>query len=255
MKKVQEIIKSKEADDAVDEAKTKKSAAVAKPKKTRKSEAGDDVVWFTDTSEEAQKARKLEEMAAMGINGDIEDRIQNIMESAENTSSVDDRAAKEALRDLIGDEKTTNAEIISELRRIQLARNLTEPEKYSMLLEAVLDAANPKTIVTQIQNKSSVLKSFTGSADKDRLMIGALEKFVGMDHKDVMFARTLLIFQAMYDQEILAEASILAWHEAPADSSFRVDEAIALSLREKVNVLVEWLRSAEGDDEEEEPED
>jgi len=249
LKKVQQNVKSKEADDAVDEAKTKKGAiAAVKPKKAKKNETPDDVVWFTDTSEEALKARKLEEMAAMGISEDVEDRIQLIIDSADSNNSLDENAVKEAFKELVADEKTTNAEIISELRRIQLARNLTDPEKYSLLLEAVFNFDNPKTIVNQIESKSSVLKSFTGTADKDRLMIGALEKFIGLDHKDVLFPRTLLIFQAMYDQEILDEESIVAWHAAPADTSFRVDEAMAKSLREKVNKLIEWLRNAEDEE-------
>jgi translation initiation factor 5 len=255
MKKVKENVKSREADDAVEEAKTKKVETKVK-KSAKKSDGGDDVVWFTDTSEEAQKARQLEEMASMGISGAVEDRIQNIMESESSGNTLDDKAVKEALKEFIEEKKgTSNAEIVSELRRIQLARNLPDPEKYSLLLEAVLDASQPKTIVAQIEANASLLKSFTGSPDKERLFIGAVEKYLGADHKDVLMNRVLLIFQALYDQEILEEENILAWHASPADTSFRVDESVAKSLREKVDKFIEWLQAADEDEEGDEEEE
>eukprot|EP00475_Leptophrys_vorax_P028945 TRINITY_DN421_c0_g1_i1.p1 TRINITY_DN421_c0_g1~~TRINITY_DN421_c0_g1_i1.p1 ORF type:complete len:414 (-),score=147.24 TRINITY_DN421_c0_g1_i1:62-1303(-) len=256
MKRVKENVKSREADEAVTEAKLKEKVAT-KVKKTKKADNEDDVVWFTDTSAEAQKARQAEEMAAMGISGTVEDRIQNIMESGESTGNalLDERAMKESLRELIEEKATSVAEIVSEFRRIQLARNLPESEKYSLLLEVVLDATKPKEIVLQIETRAELLKEFAGSVEKDRLLIGAVEKFIGLDHKESLFSRTLLVFQALYDQEILAEESILAWHDAPADSSFRVDEATATAIREKVDKFVVWLREADEDGEEAEEEE
>jgi len=42
---------------------------------------------------------------------------------------------------------------------------------------------------------------------------------------------------------------MLAWHSAPPESSFMVNKKIAADVRKKAQIFIDWLQSAEDDEE------
>jgi translation initiation factor 5 len=247
MAKVKDNLKSKDADDAVNAA--KKNSAVEKVKGKKSKNDEDEIVWYTDISEEAQKARKAEELAAMGI---VESIIKTSKDDGKDSSQGIKHLA-DSLKVFIAEKKELGAEITSEVRRIQLASSLTEHEKHSLVLEAVLDSSDPSGVTNRIRSSANVLKLFTSTPEAQRVFIGALEHFIGGENYKHFAARTALIFQAMYDEDVIEEELILEWYETP-EMSFRVDSDVAKDIRSKASKFVEWLKTAEEEDEDEDEE-
>lgn len=59
-----------------------------------------------------------------------------------------------------------------------------------------------------------------------------------------------LVLQALYDEDIVEEDLIVAWHAKPsAGKVLGVDASAAAAVREAAKPFVEWLEEAESDEE------
>jgi hypothetical protein len=71
---------------------------------------------------------------------------------------------------------------------------------------------------------------------------------VGDTHKQLL-ARTPLIFQALYDNDVLDEDVIKQWYNSPPESNWLIQKEIGLAVRSKAKAFVEWLAQDGEDDE------
>lgn len=140
--------------------------------------------------------------------------------------------------------------ICSELRRLQMARGLDEPQKLKLLLEAVIDFEHPKTVPAQYTNNAKLLKKFTNGRQNSLVFLGCIEEQVGMLHTELQ-PRVALILQALYEADVLEEEHLIAWHEAPAESSWLTNKKVATQVRQRATELIKWLKEAEEESSEE----
>ena len=85
----------------------------------------------------------------------------------------------------------------------------------------------------------------------------AMPSSTEVDWRECMAAQVAGALQALYDEEIVDEALILAWFEkATAGKILGVPAKAASDVRRAASPFIEWLREAdEGGDEEEEDDD
>jgi len=150
------------------------------------------------------------------------------------------------------------SEIVSELRRVQLARGLDDTQRLKILLEAFVNADEPAKVPTALSSQATVLKKFAVDKTSSGVLISCLEEMVGVTHPKLI-PRTPHILQALYEADVLSEDAILSWADAPPEAAWIVKKEIAINVRSKATPFIEWLRNAEeendgADDEEEEDE-
>jgi translation initiation factor 5 len=210
--------------------------------------AAEDVEWFTDTSETAQKERKAVEFGAML--GDVAklQRIDAIIEEARLSNA--ENAPETVIKVFLANkENATVTEILSELRRVSLARSLDEPQKIKALLSAVIDAKKGKDIHTEFGKHAALFQKIVVSQASAVLFINCIEDFVGLMHPELL-PRFPLILKELYEQDVLEEEHILTWFDTPAENSWFVNVDVGNATRAKSVVFVEWLREDEDEDEE-----
>lgn len=213
-----------------------------KPKKKKDDkEAGEDE-WITDTSKEAQRKRKEEEFAGMKANEHLKE-VDEIIASAGG-----DNSASTVLKVFLASGKRTTTEIVSEVKRLQLARGLDEPQKIKVLLEAVIDMSDPNKIASEYKKNAALLSQFAAERAAAMILLSCIEEQVGVV-KPALLSRTPVIIQVLYEEDVLDEDTILAWYEAPPEASWLVNKDVAVAVRGKALPFVQWLREAEEDNE------
>jgi translation initiation factor 5 len=213
----------------------------AKPKK-KKGEDEEEVQWFTDTSKAAIKARKEQEFAEMKAN--------EVLKNAEKmtTESSADKSPVQVLKSFIAAGKRSPDEIQDELKRLQLARGMTEPQKVSALLAAIIDTTDVKNIGKQYTNNAALLKLFAPNRLTAATLLNCIEEQVGLVERKLL-PRTAIILQALYEANILDEDAIVAWYTSPPESAWLVNKDVAAAVRAKAAPFIAWLQEAEEEDE------
>ncbi|KAK9867369.1 hypothetical protein WJX84_001792 [Apatococcus fuscideae] len=256
-------------------------------------EGGDDeedekeVVWMTDTSEEAAKKR-AEEQLSSAMAGMVHDSTEaetaeaeaeakrqekqraqeHAAAKAEEERKASEETAKKAAADKAAAEKgdnpvafLTNLMTIKTPLQVATAAKELDVEggpagRISVLFEALFLEDQTTKLAAQIKSRKAYLKSAATDPASAMAELIALEHFVGVAApkkiKEVAGA-----LQALYDEEIVDEALILAWFEkATAGKILGVPAKAASDVRRAASPFIEWLREAdEGGDEEEEDDD
>lgn len=208
------------------------------PKKAYEVEVDDD--WAVDTSEEAQRLRREEELAE-----------RKALEKNNSGVEVKETSATALLRLFITEKDRPVSDIVAELRRMQLARSLDEGQKVRMLLEAVCET--PQGAAAAIKKHARLLAQFTADSLSQKVFLSAFEDLV-ISQANFM-PRVPHMLQAFYEAEpqVLDEDAILMWADASlsliAAAGGKERERQAKLVRQKAEPFVEWLRSAEEDDE------
>jgi len=218
---------------------------MAKKKRKRKKE--EEEQWFTDTSKDAQKKRMEAEFEGKGDSAaerQKQKRIADIMESAKGDNKSESPVT--VLKVFLAERDRSVAEIVSELRRLQLSRGLDDSQRVKVLLEALVDVSDPATVVAQIKKNAPVLKHYATDRNTSIVLLGCLEELVGVIEPKLL-SRIPMILQVLYEGGVLDEGSILGWHSAPPESSFMVNKKIAADVRKKAQLFIDWLQSAEED--------
>lgn len=224
-----------------DEEDEKEDTQAAKPKSEDKEE---EEAWFTDTSKEAQKARKKQEFEDMGHSTE-QSEVDKILEEAEREDKMDDPVTM--LRLFLAGKERTVSEIEAEAKRLQLARGLDEPQKVKAVLAAVVDTKVAK-IESEYKKHSEILKVFaTNTAGQNRLLC-CIEDQIGEVHPELI-GRVPMVLQTLYDSDVVDEESLLGWYNTPAESSWLVSKETASKTRARAKPFMEWLQDAESEEE------
>jgi len=193
--------------------------------------------WSVDTSEEAQRQRRLEEFAERKVSD--KSAPVDMKEKATPTTM---------LRAFIKEKQRDVRDVLAELRRIQLARSLDETQKIRLLLEALCET--PKEAAATIEKNARLLAQFTQDSLSQKAFLAAFEEFVITQQNFMPYVPHML--QAFYNAEpqVLDEDAILMW----ADSSISLvggkeREKQAKLVRQKAEPFVEWLKNAEEEEE------
>lgn len=230
----------------------KKRSEGEKSKKKKESEATSsavkvkkkDVVWLTDTSQEAVTARQIEELASTDANA-LDERVDAIIQMTETDLKIETLSPAQVLCDFLTSKKSIDdSEIVSEIRRLELARNLSMDEQLVALVDGIVvscgDSVALTAVTERIEQYSSLLQKYPS-----KQLWGAFEKVIGVMYSDVLMLRTPLILQTLYDNDIMEEEDILEWHQSPPEASWLVGAVIGKELRQLASPIVEWLQNAE----------
>jgi translation initiation factor 5 len=231
--------------------------ALAAASAKRAAEKDDKEEWSEDTSKEVQMKRRLEEMRAMGL---IEDDSKQVDAAAEKMlqlalSTKEKDSPVWVLRRFILETPRSTSQILAELRRLELARNLNDAQRYRTLLEAVLDTQQSKTLIQQLQTHLPLLRK--AASDKLQLstLFGAFEELLGTVDADKCLPRVPLVLKALYDEDLFDEEFLICWYDSPPEASLTVSRPVAVELRKRAQPFIEWLKAAEADDDEDDEDD
>lgn len=210
----------------------------------KKKEKEEDIEWFTDTSKEAQKTRKEKEFLEMASKGsNALKNVDSILENAKLENKTESPST--VLKIYMASATRSIPEIMAELKRLQIARGLDEPQKIKVLLEAVINVDEEKTIAKQYTNHAKILSAATKvQANGGTVLLNCIEEQVGSIEPGLL-KKTSLILQALYEADVLDEATIIDWAESPPESSWLVNKEVATAVRKKAAPFIEWLKTAD----------
>ncbi|KAK9832811.1 hypothetical protein WJX81_003597 [Elliptochloris bilobata] len=246
---------------------------------------GDEVVWMTDTSEAAAQARAQEQlssaMAAMVTQGNIE------AEAEAKRKAEEKRAAEEAAAEAAAAE-ARKAEQQAEAARKAEAAAAAEAEARNPVLRlrkliakqsgvAAAEAVRGLDVEGGLAGRMRVLyEALFGDVEEgaklaDRASAHAallaalapdpasqMAQLLGLEFLlgqalPARVKQVALVLKVLYDEDVVEEDIILAWHSKPAAGAVvGVAPAAGVAVREAARPLVAWLREAESDDSDEE---
>jgi len=203
------------------------------------------IQWFTDTSKEAQIARQEAEFAEMQrVDESMKKNLQNL--NLSNAGITKTESPSTILKLFLAGGTKRPDEVLAEVRRLQLARGLDEQQRLKVLFDALFNfqPEQLKTFVQQLTKQIPILKTFAQDKLSRRLMMCCLEDLVG-NVQPKLAGQTSVIFQILYEAELLDEESIISWFDSPPESSWLVNKEVAVSIRKKAKPFVDWLRTAD----------
>jgi translation initiation factor 5 len=136
----------------------------------------------------------------------------------------------------------THALILGKAKELKIPNNKVVFE----LFEYVFTKEN---ILEAIPKYAPLFSKFMTSEKCQKYLIGAVEKFVGATHVD-MLEKSAFIFKALYDSDLLEEDAILDW--ASKISHKFVPKERCKTIHYKAKPFIMWLKEADVEDSEEE---
>ena len=111
-------------------------------------------------------------------------KIDDIVEAAGGKEAADMPAV--VLKIFMASKDREPDEVVNEMRRLQLSRGLDDSQKVKVLLEALFDFKDPKTIHTQYAAQAPILTKFCSDRKQATILIGCIEEQVrlGMSAKN-----------------------------------------------------------------------
>jgi translation initiation factor 5 len=222
------------------------SAAASSSTSTSTIKSDAPVEWHADTSKEAIEDRKKAEMSTM-VAEDTE--VQRVLKQAKDENRLNSPVT--VLQVFLATQERSSDEIMSELRRLQLARGFDEPTKVKLVLEALIDYKQPSEVAAQFAKHSDLLGRLCKTKNACTLFLGCIEELVAVVEPELLL-RTPMILQALYESDVIEEEYMVSWFDLPPESSWLVNKEIATLVKSKAEPFIEWLKDAdeESDDEE-----
>ena len=242
------------------------SANEKEKKKSKDDDAkGDEVVWATDTSSAAAKARAEEQLT-----GNAADMVNVSKELKTQLSLTEEKNEKEEDKD----EDESESESEEEDERITKLRSYaakvndvdltlefldnklgigSDELKVYFLMEAILDDEKP--VPFQLKKKKAYIEKFVGEDEKkQRGLLNALELYATDTNTDT-YKIYAAVLNALYELDLCEEKCIREWfEEVRSAKKFGVDEKIAKAVRKQAASFIEYL-DEDSDDEEYSDED
>jgi hypothetical protein len=197
----------------------------------------DDDKWHADVTKDAQQRRK-EEHAQTVKKETLNPEVVRILNEAKSENKQDSPVT--ILRVFMAERPRGPQEVKDEVRRLQIARGLDDIKRMQVLLEAILDGARLATLASSVGAHAKLLKMFAPDKGSKGILLGCLERVVG-DVDSRLMSRTPIILQALYEAEVLDEATILLWAEVP-DSTWLVNKEVASKVRKFAAPFINWLK-------------
>lgn len=195
-----------------------------------------DDTWATDTSAEAVEKRRLE------LLGNTLAKTLVVGEDGKPEGGEDNESMKK-LSELVNKTPAPTAKEV-----VQFARKLAMDEgwKDSRLLQVVFGVLfdKPQDIVKQFKARAKIFGAFVREEPDQKMALFCLERLCQMDAAVIPKITNLLM--VLYDADILEEEVIMKWYKHPTK---KMDEAISKQVRDSAKKFIDWLQTAEEDDE------
>lgn len=201
-----------------------------------------EVEWSVDVSEEAVKARAKElpdEMKRVALNDDDDE------EGGSSAYDVFGKWILDTAAEKGGADKLDNVEIYLKAQELGI-------EKKHRTLTVLAQTLFDDRIVKQIDGRAAMLKKMITSERHEKAFLGGTERFVG-NEKPELVPQVSAILLKYYENDLISEEVLKAWGSKA--SKKYVDLKISKSVRKSAEKFLEWLETAESDDEEESDEE
>ncbi|KAJ5552516.1 hypothetical protein N7494_001894 [Penicillium frequentans] len=197
--------------------------------------------WAVDVSEEAVKAR------AKDLPDDLKRAV--VIEDAD-ADEVDGPSSYEQLGQWIIEtaEELGSVTKVSDVDIYKKAKDFgieTKHKTLAVLAQSIFD----EKIAKQIEARAPLLKKMITSDRHEKAFLGGTERFVGQDHPDLI-PQIPAILLAYYQHDLVSEETLKAWG-AKASKKY-VDMSISKKIRKSAQPFLEWLETAESEDESDE---
>ncbi|KAL9028010.1 MAG: hypothetical protein Q9196_003547 [Gyalolechia fulgens] len=218
----------------------------AEAKDLNQNQAAKDDVWAVDVSEEAVKARAKE------LPDDLKQKLVFDEGDEDNEGEGGNNSAYDQLGTWVISTAESKAGGVAELDDVDIyvkAKELGVESKHktlTVLAQVIFD----EDIVAQIPKRASMLKKMITSDRHQKAFLGGTEKFVGKQHPKLMAAVPKILL-AYYQEDLVSEDVLKTWNKA---SKKYVDINTSKKVRQAAKPFLEWLETAESDEEESEEE-
>ena len=212
-----------------------------------------DEVWSVDVTDEAVAKRKQEELQKIGnkskANKNAVDDTKSV--NVKNDKNVDKGAAY-VLRRYINEDDRNTLEIIDEIKRIKLSRNLDMKKAIQITFDALCVYTTCDNFIKCLEKYSKIFSWFTAS-DINRegsslLFIGVLEEIIAKRNREEFLRRTYKILCSLYENDVLTKEQILQWNNTATDQAVIVDKDDAEAIRVKAKPFIMYLENDDDDD-------
>ncbi|CAD6248094.1 unnamed protein product [Miscanthus lutarioriparius] len=219
-------------------------------------EEEDDVQWQTDTSIEAAKQRMQEQLSAataeMVMLSTEETEKKKKQSTHVNGSAKEIPVEKPAVtkpspyEELVGDIKASlgSAPTPTQLKAMLASSTLPPQDVMNALFEALFDGVGKGFVKEVVKNKKYLAVAVPDEAAQT-LLVQAIEAFGGKCNPEVL-REVPVVLKALYDGDILEEETIVDWYNAAVAAG--KDSQVVKNAKP----FVEWLQSAESDEEDDE---
>lgn len=181
--------------------------------------------WAVDMSEEAIRQRAKELQVGAGT-------------MSKEISKLDDYG--EWI--LAQEELPSDVELYKKAAELDI---LQEPKIAAVLAQTLFD----EDIVNEIGDHSAFFNKIFVSAEYEKNFLGGIERFLGLEHKDLIPSLPKILVQ-LYNHDIISEEEIMRF--GTKSSKKFVPRDISKKVRRAAKPFITWLENAESEDEEEE---
>ncbi|KAL4867416.1 hypothetical protein BDV12DRAFT_171386 [Aspergillus spectabilis] len=201
----------------------------------------EDVKWAFDVSEEAVRARAKElpddlKRALVLEDGDDE--------GADGPSAYDELGSWiiAAAEEKGGVSKVEDVEIYLKAKEYGIE---TKHKTLAVLAQTIFDGKISK----QIEDRAPLLKKMITSERHEKAFLGGTERFLGKDHPQLI-SQVPAVLLGYYQNDLISEETLKAW--CSKASKKYVDLQTSKKVRKAAEPFVQWLETAESDEESEE---
>uniref|UniRef100_A0ACD5TCM0 Uncharacterized protein n=1 Tax=Avena sativa TaxID=4498 RepID=A0ACD5TCM0_AVESA len=188
----------------------------------------DDVEWQTDTSAEAARKRMQEQLSAATAE-------MVVLSTEEEKTTPYDELVEEIKANL------SNAATAAELKVVLSSSALPAKDVMSALFVALFHGAG-KGFAKDVQKKKKYLAAAVPDEAAQMLLLRTIGAFCGTCSAEAL-KEVPVVLKYLYDGDVLEEESIVQWYDG-AVAADEYPQAVDNARR-----FVEWLQSAESDEE------
>jgi len=216
--------KEKEKESKEKEKKEMKTKPKSEKQSLDEGDDEDDVVWYSDTSDEAARQRR-------------EAMLPKSMDSVipVDKSSAAKKLSSNDLENLISG---PDDEVVEKLKKLKMSHAVGDLEFSKLLFNASFTA----NMTADLKKLQSILSKFIVDEPSQIAFLTSFENFSEKVDTSLL-PKSLHIIKSFYDEDILEEDSIFTWFDSTSPNSL---------IRKHVEPLVKWLKEAEEESEEDE---
>lgn len=240
-----------------------------------------DVVWQTDTSEEAMRRRAEEQLskatAVMVTQGNIEAEREAALRREAKRKDEEDKARlavetakKLALEAAGGDEAVaavraaarskdaTPSSVKAALNKADVQGGAAQKMKvlYDALFGDVDGGGGGEKLTPKIKAAAPMLVPHAKDPAAQLAHLVALEHLLGVTLASTYIKEAALAYKVLYDEDIAEEQLIMAWYnKKTAGGVLNVPEEAAEAVRQATKPFYEWLEQEDSDEDSEEGSD
>lgn len=197
-----------------------------------------EVQWSIDTSEEAIRARAKELPDDLKRALVVEDDEEG--EGGNSAYDVFGKWILDTTREKGGVDKLEDVDVYLKAQELGIEK---KHRTLTVLAQTIFD----EKIVKQIEKRAGMLKKMITSEKHEKAFLGGTERFVG-NEKPELIPQVSAILLKYYENDLISEEVLKAW--GTKASKKYVDIKTSKSVRKSAEKFIEWLNTADSDEEE-----